>query len=510
MATRWELDGQPVESPTGETILEAARRAGVDIPTLCWSDSCGGQARCMICAVEDQETARLIPACAAIPQAGMHILSASAKATAHRRNTLAWLLGEHRGDCLAPCQLACPAGLDVPGVLASFETGEEQRASEKLVGQLALAEVLGYLCEAPCERVCHRGRADESVAIRSFERLPMDSSSAELPERNGLRVVVVGGGVSGLATAEYLALCGTEVTVIEAANELGGRLLQAVSDAGLPQEVLHRALSRLQKLGVRSELGRAIRADQWAGLRAQFHAAVWATGSTGNDGGDDLLPGDALVGGDSGGRMRSDGWFVVGGALREGRSIAAHVGDGRRVSSLVAKQVLPIFHERFSTSILPMEREEWVPFLQGRSPEAHSQVDAEVSLPAVEKLVAEARRCLQCRCSALDSCGLRKLAIAEGVRPQRGGGRRRAGSRADHTALVFQSGKCIACGLCVAACSKWPEVPGLGWHGRGTMLTVSPPPGYTLEEAVGNHASELAQLCPTGALMIPAEQCGRS
>jgi hypothetical protein len=509
MATKWELDGRPVESPAGETVLEAARKAGVDIPTLCWDESCGGQARCMICAVEDEDSARLIPACAAVPQAGMRILSSSAKAVAHRRKTLAWLLGEHRGDCLAPCQLACPAGLDVPGVLASFEAGEEQTARKEMAGQLALAEVLGYLCEAPCERVCHRGRVDESVAIRSFERLPVDSSGTERPERNGIRVVVVGGGVSGLATAEYLALSGTEVTVVEATNRLGGRLLQAVSASDLPQEALQRALSRLRKLGVQSELGREIRADQWAAVRAQFHAAVWAAGATGDDNGDNLLPGDAPVEGDSAGRMRSGGWFVVGSALRGGRSIAAYVGDGRRVAALIVKQSLPIFDARFSTSMLPMVREEWAPFLQGRSPEAHSHIGAKVSLPAVEMLVAEARRCLQCKCSALDSCSLRKLAMAKGVRPQRGGGRRVAGQRADHPTLVFQSGKCIACGLCVAASGQWPEVPGLGWHGRGTLLTVSPPPGYSLEEAVGNHASQLARLCPTGALMVPAEQGGR-
>lgn len=507
MAVSWMLDGQPVESPAGETILEAAHRAGVEIPSLCWSKSCGGQVRCMVCAVEDEGASRLTQACAAEPQPGMSILTGSPRVLSHRRTTLAWLLGEHRGDCLAPCHLACPAGLDVPLVLASFEAGEELVAREAMAGQLALSEVLGHLCEAPCQKVCHRGRVDKSVAIRSFERVPMAEARPVSKSGPARRVVVVGGGVSGLATAEYLALGGAEVSILEASERLGGSLLQAVKDSRLPQDVLDRALSRLDKLGVRREVGRTIKGPDWVRLRGEFDFLVWATGVAPDSGDQESLPREVMEELGAGGREGKGGWFVVGSALKARRSLAAHVGDARRAAASILGQHLPIFEERFSTSMLPMKTEEWAPFLKRSQPDDPSLADSGTGQPRPsDGRVAESKRCLQCSCSALDSCSLRKLAIAEGVLPVRGGGRRPVGRRNDHSEFTFESGKCMACGMCVAASRKWPQLAGFGWHGRGTLLTVQPPPGSTLQEAVGERAEKLAQLCPTGAMMISSDR----
>lgn len=500
MAVSWVLDGMAVESPDGETILEAAHKVGVAIPTLCWSGACGSQARCMICSVEDESSSRLLPACAATPQPGVSILTASPKVVAHRKTTLGWLLGEHRGDCLAPCQLACPAGLDVPAILAGMEAGDSSVARQAMGSQLALSEVLGYLCDAPCERVCHRGRVDESVAIRSFERLPVANVKTR-PGREGVvRVVVVGGGVSGLATAEYLALGGASVSIFEAADRLGGSLLLAIAESKLPEGVLDRALRRLDSLGVTSRIGRTIKKSELNHLQESFDAVVWAPGGPPDADAQGSLPEAGLQDG-MGER------YVVGGALRGGRSVAAHVGDARRVAAAILSQPLPIFRERFSTSILPMNADEWTPFLHQR--QAGGSLLAPLGpgeTASPDTVVAEASRCLQCSCPALSICDLRKLAMAERVRPVRSGGRRRAGRRDDHPRLILESGKCIACGICVARCLEWPELPGLGWHGRGTDLTIQPPPGVTLNDAVGEHGEELAESCPTGALMAPASR----
>ena len=503
MANSWVLNGVPVESPDGETILATARKAGVEVPSLCWSDSCGGQVRCMVCSVEDESSSRLLPACATIPQSGMRILTASPKVLSHRQTTLGWLLGEHRGDCLAPCHLACPAGLDVPMVLGSMAQGGVTMARAALASQLALSEVMGYLCDAPCEKVCHRGRVDESVAIRSFERLPIAMAECAPRPEKALRIVVVGGGVSGLASAEYLALGGVKVSILEAGDRLGGSLLAAVAAAKLPEKVLDRALSRLKSLGVESQVGQFIKTSELNSLQARFDAVVLATGAA-PDAEDRSTPAQQTVeepeAKDPQGMANR---YVVGGALRGKRSLAAHIGDARRVAALILGQPLPIFTVRFSTSILPMARDEWPPLMNRLNPGGSVLPRLKIGeAPQSDDLASESERCLQCSCSALDSCSLRKQAIAEQVRPVRGGGRRQIGRRQDHSRLVFESGKCIACGLCVARCLDWPELPGLGWHGRGTRLTVQPPPGITLEEAVGEHCVELAQECPTGALML--------
>ena len=48
----FELDGQTIEAAPGETILLAARRAGVDIPHLCYADGLRADGNCRACVVE--------------------------------------------------------------------------------------------------------------------------------------------------------------------------------------------------------------------------------------------------------------------------------------------------------------------------------------------------------------------------------------------------------------------------------------------------------------------------
>ena len=46
------IDGHPVEVQPGETVLQAARKLGVDIPTLCYLEKCGPLNTCQVCLVK--------------------------------------------------------------------------------------------------------------------------------------------------------------------------------------------------------------------------------------------------------------------------------------------------------------------------------------------------------------------------------------------------------------------------------------------------------------------------
>ena len=59
------IDGQQVRVPAGSTVLEAARHAGIDIPTLCYHDHLTANAVCRICVVEWRGSRTLVPACVA-------------------------------------------------------------------------------------------------------------------------------------------------------------------------------------------------------------------------------------------------------------------------------------------------------------------------------------------------------------------------------------------------------------------------------------------------------------
>lgn len=95
-----------MEVEKGTTILEAAKKAGVHIPTLCHLDLEGfgivnQVASCRVCVVEVEGRPSLVPSCAEKVQEGMVIHSDSIKAMTGRRMAVELLLSNHPKDCLS-------------------------------------------------------------------------------------------------------------------------------------------------------------------------------------------------------------------------------------------------------------------------------------------------------------------------------------------------------------------------------------------------------------------------
>ena len=86
------IDGQQCEAAPGATILDAARAAGVDVPTLCWYPKLPTVGNCRICLVSVEGTSKLLPACATPATDGMVVHSASHAAVENRRAVLSLLL----------------------------------------------------------------------------------------------------------------------------------------------------------------------------------------------------------------------------------------------------------------------------------------------------------------------------------------------------------------------------------------------------------------------------------
>ncbi|MFW5798857.1 MAG: 2Fe-2S iron-sulfur cluster-binding protein, partial [Planctomycetota bacterium] len=58
---RLKIDGHPIDAPEGSTILEAARLAGIDIPTMCHLDGRPARTSCMVCVVKVEGTRGMVP-----------------------------------------------------------------------------------------------------------------------------------------------------------------------------------------------------------------------------------------------------------------------------------------------------------------------------------------------------------------------------------------------------------------------------------------------------------------
>lgn len=94
------LNGKTIEAREGETILSAARRMGLDIPTLCHMEGLAPTGTCRVCVVEDRKTGRLIPSCSFPVSEGMDIATHSNQAVAARKTIIELLLASHPDDCL--------------------------------------------------------------------------------------------------------------------------------------------------------------------------------------------------------------------------------------------------------------------------------------------------------------------------------------------------------------------------------------------------------------------------
>jgi len=92
------IDGQPVEVTSEDTVLDAARRLGIDIPTLCHDDRVDPMGSCRMCLVEIEGQRRLQPSCAFKCGDGMEISTQSANVKRHRELLLSFYLSDHAID----------------------------------------------------------------------------------------------------------------------------------------------------------------------------------------------------------------------------------------------------------------------------------------------------------------------------------------------------------------------------------------------------------------------------
>ena len=86
------LNGATVPYESGATILEAARAAGIDIPTLCWYPKLPIVGNCRVCLVSVKGQGKLLPACATPAAEGMVVETESPAAIETRRGVLGLLL----------------------------------------------------------------------------------------------------------------------------------------------------------------------------------------------------------------------------------------------------------------------------------------------------------------------------------------------------------------------------------------------------------------------------------
>jgi len=259
-----QIDGKRVTADSAETILQVARRHGIGtIPTLCHDDQLEPFASCYLCVVKVKGARSLAPACATRVMSGMVVETNTGEIRQSRKAALELLLSNHYADCIAPCQLLCPAGVDVQGYIALAAIGKYRDAVALIKDTNPLPSVCGRVCTRPCEvRGCRRNMLDDAVGIDYIKRyvtdLEMGSGDSFRPPQappNGERVAVVGAGPAGLSCAYYLALRGYQVDLFESQPEAGGMLRYGIPEYRLPRDILDLEITQILDMGVTLKTG---------------------------------------------------------------------------------------------------------------------------------------------------------------------------------------------------------------------------------------------------------------
>lgn len=251
------INGIAVSVEEGTTILDAAKKAGVYIPTLCYDEAVKVYGACGLCVVEAEGVPKLLRSCSAKCSDGMVVNTESDRVVRSRKIAMELLMSAHDGDCIAPCQLNCPARTDCQGYVGLIANGEYDAALELIKETNPLPASIGRVCPHPCEKACRRGNVDEPINIAQLKAFAADMNlrgEAYLPKcekPTGKKVAIVGGGPAGLTAAQNLAIKGHEVTVFDMMDKMGGMLRYGIPQYRLPKEVLDSEIALIEKLGVR-------------------------------------------------------------------------------------------------------------------------------------------------------------------------------------------------------------------------------------------------------------------
>jgi NADPH-dependent glutamate synthase beta subunit-like oxidoreductase/ferredoxin len=506
-----KINNRELQVEKGTSVIRAAESLGIKIPTLCLNEELGHITSCMLCLVKDTHTGKLFPSCSVTAVEGMSIITDNDEIKEARQTALELLLSEHIGDCEAPCQIACPAHMNIPQMNRLIGAGYFYDALVEVKKNIALPAVLGRICPAPCEGACHRKSIDSPVSICLLKQFVGDENDLHPFDPYpsiGKTAAVIGAGPAGLAAAYYLQLKGVQVTLYDKNSKSGGMLRSAIGDDVLPKEILDKEIETILNTGVKFEGGKFIQMEDFQPIRNQFDAIVISTGVIS----DEMknwgisLNGKGIEADKNSYQTSQKGVFAIGNSLRSSKLAIRSLGQGKEVASSVLQYLSgkepkgepQLFNSKFGR----LFREELTEYLK-------ESVDRKRMTPinggttgfTKEEVILEAQRCLHCDCREIENCKLRFYATEYGADQKHfAGNERKVISKKFAHDVVYEPQKCIKCGICVGLTEKYNEKFGFTFIGRGFDVEIGVPFNESIEAGLAETAKKVANACPTGAL----------
>lgn len=281
------IDSKEIVAEKGDTILLAAQKNGIEIPNLCYLKEMSPYGACGMCVVEAEGSPKLLRACSARVSEGMVINTKGERALKARKIALELIMGDHKGDCVGPCSLNCPAHTDCQKYVAEIAQGRTEDAVRTIKEVIPLPASIGRVCPHPCETACRRQYVEEPISIAYLKAFAADevlkSGKHIIPEKaeaTGKSVGIIGGGPAGLSAAFRLITKGHSVTIYDKMPKMGGMLRYGIPEYRLPKAVLDTEIAELSSMGIEMinncTLGKDITLDE---IRSKHDAVLVANGA---------------------------------------------------------------------------------------------------------------------------------------------------------------------------------------------------------------------------------------
>jgi len=152
-----EANGQALEAQHGETILQALKRGGIHVPTLCHMEGLLPSGTCRMCVVEVEGAPGLVPACSFPVADGMKVRTSTPQVLRTRKAIVELLLANHPDDCLycvrnGGCELSSLAREH--GVRQRVFRGERKRKEKDVSSPSIVRDPEKCVLCGKCVRVC--------------------------------------------------------------------------------------------------------------------------------------------------------------------------------------------------------------------------------------------------------------------------------------------------------------------------------------------------------------------
>ena len=512
------IDNRTVEVQPNTTVWQAAKSIGIEIPTMCYLEETEHFTSCMICLVKDAKNGRFFASCSTPVFDGQSIITNDEETIESRKAALELLLSDHVGDCEAPCQLVCPAHMNIPLMNRLIAKGDFAKALEVVKRDIALPAILGRICPAPCEAGCRRKQVDEAVSICLLKRYVGDedlksetSYQPQLAELSGRKVAVIGAGPAGLAAAYYLQVKGHQSVIFDRNERAGGELLHVDKEI-LPLDVVEQEVAQIIATGVQVRMNETIDDIRFAELQKDYDAVIVAIGTfTEETSAFCLKTSKTGIVADKSSYLTSiPNVFAIGNSLRTSKLAVRSVGQGKEVATVIdtyfKTSEVKGYPERFNSKFGRLTEPEFIHYL--KDSETSPRQNAEKSGFTREAAIHEAKRCMHCDCRNPESCVLRELSDRYHAAQKRfQSDERQSVMKFIHReGIVYEPAKCIKCGICVRLTRQHQEEFGFTFIGRGFDVKVGVPFDESVQKGLEKTAAIGAKACPTGALAMFGEE----